>query len=56
MRRSIFDGAVELPLRDIRGYLKSLSNTRLAVEIKSIDDDIAKSVEDAKVADLKKGK
>jgi hypothetical protein len=35
-------------------YLKSPRNTRLALEIKLIDDDIAKSVEDPKVADFKK--
>ena len=38
------------------GYLKSPRNTRLALEIKLIDDDIAKSVEGAKVANLKEGK
>jgi hypothetical protein len=36
-------------------YLKSPRNTRLALEIKSIDDDISKSDEDAKVVDSKKG-
>jgi hypothetical protein len=35
-------------------YLKSPRNTRLALEIKLIDDDIAKLVEGAKVADFKK--
>ena len=35
-------------------YLESPRNTRLALEIKLIDDGIAKSVEDAKVADFKK--
>lgn len=35
-------------------YLKSPRNTRLALEIKSIDDDIAQSVEGAKVADFEK--
>jgi hypothetical protein len=37
-------------------YLKSPLNTRLALEIKLIDDDIAKSVEGAKVVGLKRGK
>ena len=37
-------------------YLKSPRNTRLALEIKLIDDDIAKSVEGTKVLDLEKGK
>jgi hypothetical protein len=35
-------------------YLKSPRNTRLALEIKSIDDEIANSVEGAEVADFKK--
>jgi hypothetical protein len=35
-------------------YLKNPQNTRLALEIKLIDDDVAKSVEGAKVADSKK--
>jgi len=35
-------------------YLKSPRNTRLALEIKLIDDDIAKSVDGSKVADFKK--
>jgi hypothetical protein len=35
-------------------YLKSPLNTRLALEIKLIDDDIAKSVEGAGVAESKK--
>ena len=34
-------------------YLKNPQNTRLALEIKLIDDDIAKSVGGAKVADFK---
>ena len=32
-------------------YLKSPTNTRLALEIKSIDDDIAQSVAGARVVD-----
>jgi hypothetical protein len=34
-------------------YLQSPRNTRLALEIKLIDDDLAKSVEGAKIAGLK---
>jgi hypothetical protein len=37
-------------------YLKSPSNTRLALEIKLIDDDIAQSVAGARATDFKKGK
>ena len=37
-------------------YLQSPRNTRLALEIKLIDDDLAKSVEGAKVAGLKEDK
>jgi hypothetical protein len=37
-------------------YLRNPRNTRLALEIKLIDDDIAKSVEGTKVLDLEKGK
>jgi hypothetical protein len=37
-------------------YLKSPSNTRLALEIKSIDEDIAQSFGGGKVAEVKKVK
>ena len=37
-------------------YLKSPRNTRLALEIKLIDDDIAKSVESATVVNQNKDK